>query len=154
MSHASPLNVRSRMIQVRDRAHDLGLALLVASGVSAGSSLASGIGQATQPSDQGARAPASQPSDAGATRRNEWLTEGVVRAIDRQTGRAVLRHGPIANLGIPAMTMSFRVIDPRAFDTIEPGTPVRFAADRVSGVFTIVYIERLFAPVDTTAPPR
>ncbi|MEO7403558.1 MAG: copper-binding protein [Burkholderiales bacterium] len=73
--------------------------------------------------------------------RVDWLADGVVRAIDRRAGKIVLRHGPIENLGIPPMTMIFRVRDIRSLDPLEAGAAVRFAADRADGVFTITHIE-------------
>ena len=72
----------------------------------------------------------------------EPFTEGVVRHVDRSGGYIVVRHGPIENLGIPPMTMIFRVNDPRLIESLDPGTEVRFAADRLDGKFTIVHLER------------
>lgn len=74
--------------------------------------------------------------------RAESFVDGVVRMVDRTGGNIVLRHDPIENLGIPAMTMIFRVANPRLIDSLEAGTAVRFAADRLEGKFTIVQIER------------
>jgi len=70
------------------------------------------------------------------------LVEGIVRTVSLPDGRITLRHGPIENLGIPAMTMVFRVKDARWIDGVEIGSSVRFAADRVEGVFTIIHLER------------
>lgn len=77
-----------------------------------------------------------------ATASAETASEGVVRAVDRSAGKVVLRHGPIENLGIPPMTMVFRVKDTRALEKLESGTKVRFNADRVEGTFLITHIER------------
>jgi Cu(I)/Ag(I) efflux system periplasmic protein CusF len=74
--------------------------------------------------------------------RTDLFADGVVRMVDRAGGNIILRHGPIENLGIPPMTMTFRVIDPRLIENLESGMPVRFAADRLEGKFTVVHIER------------
>jgi Cu/Ag efflux protein CusF len=54
-----------------------------------------------------------------------------------------LRHGPIANLDMPAMTMVFRVADPAMLEQVQPGDKVRFKADRVEGQMTVTAIEPL-----------
>jgi Cu(I)/Ag(I) efflux system periplasmic protein CusF len=74
--------------------------------------------------------------------RADSYVDGVVRMVDRAGGNIILRHGPIENLGIPSMTMTFRVTNPRLIESLESGTAVRFAADRLEGKFTIVHIER------------
>lgn len=74
--------------------------------------------------------------------RQSAFTHGEVRLVDRLAGRIVLRHGPIENLGVPPMTMIFRVRDPRQIEGLDSGVPVRFTADRLEGAFTILHIER------------
>ncbi|MFN0303800.1 MAG: copper-binding protein [Burkholderiales bacterium] len=77
-----------------------------------------------------------------ASYRPDLFVDGVVRMVDRAGGNIILRHGPIENLGIPPMTMTFRIIDSRLIESLEAGTAVRFAADRLEGKFTIVHLER------------
>lgn len=71
------------------------------------------------------------------------MTEGVVRKVDRATGKLTLRHGPIRNLDMPAMTMVFRVAQRQLLDGLNAGDRVRFEADRIEGVYTVTRIERL-----------
>lgn len=68
-------------------------------------------------------------------------SDGVVRKVDPRQGKLTLRHGPLENLGMPAMTMVFRVTDPAWLDRLKPGDTVRFLADRVKGQLTITQIE-------------
>ena len=68
-------------------------------------------------------------------------TEGEVRKIDKAQGKVTLRHGPIENLEMPAMTMVFKAADPRLLDGITEGDKVKFSADRVDGVLTVTAIE-------------
>lgn len=35
------------------------------------------------------------------------LTEGVVKKVDKAQGKLTIKHGPLDNLGMPAMTMVF-----------------------------------------------
>ena len=68
-------------------------------------------------------------------------TDGEVRKIDKEQGKVTLKHGPIANLEMPGMTMVFKVADPKMLDSIKEGDKVRFAADRVNGAITVTVIE-------------
>jgi len=68
-------------------------------------------------------------------------SEGEVRKIDREQRKLTLRHGPLANLDMPAMTMVFRVADPALLDTLKEGDKVRFTAQKVDGVYTVVAIQ-------------
>ena len=68
-------------------------------------------------------------------------TDGEVRKIDKEQGKVTLKHGPIANLDMPGMTMVFRVADAKLLDAIKEGDKVRFAADRVNGAMTVTAIE-------------
>jgi Cu(I)/Ag(I) efflux system protein CusF len=69
------------------------------------------------------------------------MSEGEVRKIDKEQGKVTLRHGPIQNLGMPGMTMVFKVADPKMLETMKEGDKVRFKADRVNGAITVVAIE-------------
>ena len=69
------------------------------------------------------------------------LAEGQVRKIDRGQGKLTLRHGPLENLGMPPMTMVFRVQNPAMLDRVAPGDNVRFFAERVNGAITITRLE-------------
>lgn len=91
---------------------------------------------------QSAPAPASNQSaqrpPAGAT---TPTTDGEVRKIDKEQGKVTLKHGPIANLEMPGMTMVFKVADPKMLDSIKEGDKVKFAADKVNGAITVTAIE-------------
>ena len=68
-------------------------------------------------------------------------TDGEVRKIDKEQGKVTLRHGPIANLEMPGMTMVFKVADPKLLDSIKEGDKVKFSADKVNGAITVTAIE-------------
>ena len=68
-------------------------------------------------------------------------TAGEVRKIDKEQGKVTLRHGPIANLDMPGMTMVFKVSDPKLLDSIKEGDKVKFAAEKINGAITVTAIE-------------
>ena len=68
-------------------------------------------------------------------------SDGEVRKVDKEQGKVTLRHGPIANLDMPGMTMVFKLADPRLLDAIKQGDKVKFAADNVNGALTVTAIE-------------
>lgn len=70
------------------------------------------------------------------------MVAGEVQKIDEQAGRVTLKHGPIRQLDMPAMTMTYRVADRAALARLQPGDPVRFSAAKVGGQYTITAIER------------
>jgi Cu/Ag efflux protein CusF len=68
--------------------------------------------------------------------------DGVVQKIDADQQKLTLKHGPIANLGMPAMTMVFKAADPAMLKLVKVGDKVKFDADRVNGQMTITRIEK------------
>jgi Cu/Ag efflux protein CusF len=69
------------------------------------------------------------------------LSEGVVKKVDKAQGKLTIKHGPLENLGMPAMTMVFRVKDAAWLEQLKPGDDIRFLADRVNGAFTVTTLE-------------
>ena len=69
------------------------------------------------------------------------MSEGVVRKIDPVNAKITLKHGPLANLDMPPMTMVFRVQPPELLSGIKVGDKVKFHAESVNGVFTVTTIQ-------------
>jgi len=69
------------------------------------------------------------------------MTAGVVMKVDKGAGKVTIRHGPIGNLGMPKMTMVFRVKDPAMLDRLKEGDEIRFVADKVDGAYTVIQFE-------------
>jgi len=69
------------------------------------------------------------------------MSEGVVRKIDTANAKLTLRHGPIANLDMPPMTMVFRVQPPELLNAVQVGATVRFHAEKINGVYTVTAIQ-------------
>ena len=68
-------------------------------------------------------------------------SDGEVRKVDKEQGKVTLKHGPIANLDMPGMTMVFKVADPKMLDNLKPGDKVKFAASNTDGAITVTAIE-------------
>ena len=69
------------------------------------------------------------------------MTSGVVKKVDKGAGKVTIRHGPIENLGMPQMTMIFRVKDPAMLDRLKEGNEIRFVAENVDGAYTVMSFE-------------
>ena len=67
--------------------------------------------------------------------------EGEVRKVDKDAGKITLKHGPIPNLDMPAMSMVFRAKEPAMLDQVKPGDKIRFKAEKVQGALTITAIQ-------------
>jgi len=75
------------------------------------------------------------PADAGA------MSSGEVRKIDKEAGKITIKHGPLANLGMPPMTMVFRVSDPALLDQVKPGDKIGFIAEKANGALTVTKMQ-------------
>ena len=71
------------------------------------------------------------------------LTEGLVKKVDKAAGKVTISHGPLVNLGMPGMTMAFRVKEAAWLDKMKEGQKIRFAADEVNGALIVVRFERV-----------
>ena len=65
------------------------------------------------------------------------LTDGEVKNVDAKAGQVTLKHGPIENMKMPAMTMAFPVQDKSVLSSLKEGSKVKFAVENVDGVPTI-----------------
>jgi hypothetical protein len=69
------------------------------------------------------------------------MSEGEIRKIDKEAGKVTIKHGPLINLDMPAMTMIFRVKDPAMLDQVKVGDKISFVADKVNGQITVTQVE-------------
>ena len=73
---------------------------------------------------------------------NDFDGTGVVKQIKSSENKIKIEHGPIDRLGMPAMTMLFRVADPEQLSGLDKGAEVAFDVDNTSAGFTITRIEK------------
>ena len=85
------------------------------------------------------RAGASTPAAA----RTMPLADGEVLEVDRQARTVLMKHGPIASLGMDAMTMEFVVRDERLLATLRPGDRLRFATLVQDGDYVLTHAEHV-----------
>ena len=67
--------------------------------------------------------------------------DGVIKKIDAKAGAVTIAHGPIPNLNMPSMTMSFKAKDPAMLTKWKEGDKVKFRTADVNGTMTVVSIE-------------
>ena len=69
------------------------------------------------------------------------LSEGTVRRLDRAAGSITLTHGPIENLNMSAMTMTFTFKKGVVPASVKEGDKVRFRAEEKDGQLSVVRLE-------------
>lgn len=69
------------------------------------------------------------------------LSDGEVRKVDKEGRKLTIKHGPLANLDMPAMTMVFQVKEDVMLDRVQAGDKVRFQAEKIDGKFTVTRLE-------------
>jgi Cu/Ag efflux protein CusF len=71
------------------------------------------------------------------------MVDGVVTKVNEPAGKITIKHGPMKKFDMEGgMTMVFKANDPAMLKQVKPGDKVRFEADKVSGQFTIMKIEK------------
>ena len=70
------------------------------------------------------------------------LSEGEVRKVDKDAKKITIRHGPLKNLDMPAMTMVFQVKDTAMLDQVKAGDKIRFQAEKAGSAYTVTVLER------------
>lgn len=66
------------------------------------------------------------------------LTDAEVTEIDAGRGLVTLKHGALDNIGMPPMTMAFKVADAAMIAPLHVGDRVRVRVESVNGTLTIV----------------
>lgn len=86
---------------------------------------------------------AQQPSSSGdhVAHHAGALADGEIRKVDKDAKKITIKHGPIPNLEMPAMTMVFQVKDTAMLEQVKPGDKVKFEAQKLGGAFTVTRIE-------------
>lgn len=69
------------------------------------------------------------------------LSQGEVRKVDAATHKVTLRHGPIASIGMPPMTMVFEVQPASLLDGVEVGDRVHFQARQEGNRYIVTELQ-------------
>jgi len=80
---------------------------------------------------------------AGATiaQADTALSDGEIRKVDKDAKKITIKHGPMQNLDMPAMTMVFQVKDPAMLEQVKAGDKVKFRAEKIGAAYIIVNLE-------------
>ncbi|MEF9439944.1 RND transporter [Burkholderia sp. AU31280] len=70
------------------------------------------------------------------------MSHGEIRKIDMAAGKLTIKHGPLENLGMDAMTMVFKVKDPAMLSQVKVGDTIDFVAEDVNGALTVVELKK------------
>lgn len=79
-------------------------------------------------------------ASAAASSTPSELADGEIRKVDKEQKKLTLKHGPIQNLAMPAMTMVFHVSDDAMLDQARVGDKVRFQAEKIDGKMTVTVL--------------
>ena len=63
------------------------------------------------------------------------------RKIDKKASEVTIAHGPWVNLGMPEMTMAFKLKSPAWIEGVKEDSNVRFLAENVKGELTVVKLD-------------
>lgn len=69
-------------------------------------------------------------------------TLGEIQSVDPHSGAVTVKHEPIRHLGMPEMTMRFRLADPGRAHSLRAGDMVRFRAEKRDGTLVITDVAR------------
>ncbi len=65
------------------------------------------------------------------------MTDGEVTKVDLEEKKVTIKHGPMANMNMPGMTMVFGVKEPAMLDQLKTGDKIKFTAERIQGALTV-----------------
>ncbi len=73
---------------------------------------------------------------------DDRYTQGEIRKVDIAQGKLTIKHGDIKNLGMPGMTMVFRVKDPAMVKIVKAGDAVQFVVELEKGAMVITKLKK------------
>ncbi len=109
-------------------------------GMSQGGSGQSGMGGMDK-GKAGAMAPSNMQNTGTMPGMAAGMAQGEIRKVDKSARKLTIKHGPLQNLDMPAMTMVYKVKDPAMLDQVKAGDKINFVAENVNGVLTVNDIE-------------
>lgn len=67
--------------------------------------------------------------------------DGTIRKVDVASGKLTIAHGPLEGLGMPSMTMAFRVAEQAMLEKVKVGDRVRFVPAHDGGDLLVTRLE-------------
>lgn len=71
------------------------------------------------------------------------LSQGEVRKVDLAAQKITLRHGPIASVGMPPMTMVFELGEPKLLEGVSGGEKVSFQVEQLGSRYVVTELHVL-----------
>lgn len=112
---------------------------MISSNVAAFIALSASLTFGVQAQTQNSGPPSTKPASATAGPRA--LATAEVVEVYLKEKRILLKHGPIPNLGMSAMTMEFAVRNPKVLTSLRPGSNIKFTAEQVHEDYVVTFIE-------------
>ena len=69
------------------------------------------------------------------------LSQGEVRKVDAAAQKITLRHGPIASIGMPPMTMVFEVENAQLLEGVSAGEKVNFQVQKQGNRYIVTELQ-------------
>lgn len=73
------------------------------------------------------------------------MTAGVVKKLDNDQQKITLKHEALENLGMPPMTMVFRLGNISLVDKLKVGDHIMFRAEQINGIFVVTAMNKVHA---------
>ena len=70
------------------------------------------------------------------------MTAGVVKKLDNDQQKITLKHEALENLGMPPMTMVFRLGNISLVDKLNVGDHIMFRAEQINGTFVVTALTK------------
>ena len=70
------------------------------------------------------------------------MSTGDVKKVEKSGKKIIIKHGPLENLDMPAMTMVFQVKNPKMLEQVKAGDKIRFVAEMIDGQVTVTRVEK------------
>ena len=80
------------------------------------------------------------PAIGGSALAQEYI-KGEVIKVDAKQKKLTIKHEPLTNLDMPAMTMVFVLAEDGMLKKVKSGQAIEFTADRVNGRITVTSIK-------------
>lgn len=72
----------------------------------------------------------------------EPMSSGEIVKVDKAQSKLTIKHGPLANLNMPGMTMVFKAKDAAMVEQVAAGDKVNFIAEKVDGALVVTALEK------------
>ena len=74
------------------------------------------------------------------------MTVGVVKKLDNDRQKITLQHEALENLGMPPMTVDFRLGKECLTENVDVGDRILFRAERIDGAFVVTRLQKVDSP--------